>query len=128
VKRFFRLGLFAIVVALILGCFYGEARFFISGAIRQGLIDYRKLQKAQVALAIVSFHSYYHKWPGHPGSLDESCLAELSGFEDAKINTQHIDFFEKNGSDGNLLDSHGNALYFKTDESIGTCTVYENAK
>jgi hypothetical protein len=128
VKRFFRLGLFALVVVLILGCFYGEANFFFNAMNKRGLMDMQELQKAQLALVLVSFHSYYHVWPGPTGPLGDDIQTELGGFKEAKINTQHINFFDRTGSDMDTLDSHGNDLYFKPDNSIGTCTVYENSK
>jgi len=91
----------------------------------RSLNHYRELQKVQVALAIVTFHSYYHVWPVPSGPLDTNALFELDGSKEAKINTQHIDFFEKNNCDENLLDRNGRNLFFKPDDSIGTCSVYE---
>ena len=94
---------------------------------KRGLMDMRELQKAQLALVFVSFHSYYHEWPCPPGPVNTDAYTELGGFKDAKINTQHIDFLDKNNCDGDFLDSRGKDLYFKPDDSIGTCTVYENS-
>ncbi|MCE0496562.1 MAG: hypothetical protein LV481_01260 [Methylacidiphilales bacterium] len=89
------------------------------------LFNMREYQKAQLALVIVSFHSYYHEWPGPPGPIDTNVYLELVGYKDAKINTQHIDFFEKNNCDGDTLDENGHDFLFKPDDSIGTCSVYE---
>ena len=122
--RFYRLGLFTFLVCLFLGQAIVIARHYSDVMDKQGLVAMREMQKTQIALVLVSFHSYYHDWPVSPGQLDDNAYFELVGDNDDKINTQHINFFEKNNCDGDLVDGRGNYLWFKPDDSIGTCSVY----
>ena len=89
-------------------------------------MDIDDAQKTQIALVLVSFHSYYHVWPCAPGPLDSDAEAELAGSDDAKINTKHINFFDRNNCHEALY-FNGHTLFFKTDDSIGTCVVYGNS-
>jgi len=92
------------------------------------LLEVEDLKKRVVEqeLVITSFHSYYHLWPGPSGEITNDILCELLGCSDAKINTKHIDFYEKNHAELLTWDLNNKNLFFKTDDSIGTCEVFVN--
>jgi hypothetical protein len=117
------LSLAALGFLLLLGLFYWEAQFFGERSLLAIKAMNYETQKAQIALVIVSFHSYYHVWPCPEGTLGTSALEELTGLDEARINTQHIDFFEKNHVSVSLVDPDDRPLQCKFDDKFGTCFV-----
>jgi hypothetical protein len=124
-RKWLRLSLFTFLVCLIFAGGWQIENHFFNIIEKQERIDALELQKVKLALVISTFYSYYHEWPGPPGPLDDSISTELGGFEGAKINKQHINFFKKNSCYMDLQDDDGHQLFFKPDDSIGTCSVYE---
>jgi hypothetical protein len=126
-KRLYRLGLFALLVCLFLGQAIALCSFYSNRMIKRELINMQKVREAKIQAVLISFHSYYHVWPVPPGQLDDTALFELGGFNEATINKQHINFFYKIGCTYNLEDINYHNFLFKTDDSIGTCTVYSES-
>jgi hypothetical protein len=122
-----RLGVFFLIAFLLVGEAILITGYFMHVRVKVGLADMQEIQKARLALVIVSFHSYYHVWPANQGSIDNQALVELGGFPGALINTQHIDFFKNNNVNMVIQDENGRPLMFSTDDSIGTCTVFSVA-
>jgi hypothetical protein len=85
-------------------------------------------RRPQLELTINSFYSVYHVWPGPSGPIctdgNGDILCELMGCEVANINSKHINFFKKNNTSMDVLDTQGKSLFFKPNDSSGTCTVY----
>ena len=104
------------------------ARFFANLTVTIKEADWRELQRKEITLTIVSFHSYYRTWPCPPGPLNENALDELGGFTTAVVNTKHIDFFKENNCTMLLQDAKGHPLLFQPDDVIGTCVVFIDPK
>jgi hypothetical protein len=49
----------------------------------------------QLTDIVVAFHDEYRQWPGPPGPINDAFICELEGCPNAKINSQHIDFYKK---------------------------------
>jgi hypothetical protein len=49
-------------------------------------------------MAIYSFRTEYHEWPGPAGKINDSFICELQGRPDAKINLKHINFYAQYNS------------------------------
>jgi hypothetical protein len=123
-NRLFRLGIFVFVVLVLLGGIFWIINREGMASIRNQNRNDLEQRKLGLTIVIQSFYTYYHVWPGPPGRVDDAVSCELMGCADAKINTQHINFFDRNHVGLVTQDLNGNDLSFNPDNATGTCMVY----
>ena len=123
-NRFFRLGIFVLVVLVLLGVVFWIINLEGMANIRNQNENALEQRKLGLTTVIQSFYAYYHVWPGPPGPVDDTVSCELMGCAAAKINMQHINFFDRNHVGLETQDLNGHDLSFNPDAATGTCTVY----
>ncbi len=120
-KRIRNLAIFGIFVVLVLAGYAEMYRHFFKIVEKHQEICSREIEMAKLEAVMSSFYAHFHQWPAPSGLLSDQVVTELGGFNDATINKEHINFFDK-------MDCpmpFENDLYFKGDDASGACLVYE---